>query len=123
MLIDLRSDTVTKPSAAMRAAMAAAEVGDDVYGEDPAVNALQEHAAALLGKEGALFVPSGTMANLIAMLCLTRPGDSMILAEESHPFHYEGGNLARFAGLLAVPVADPLGKITPEQVRAKAVPD
>lgn len=118
--IDLRSDTVTKPSAEMRAAMAAAEVGDDVYGEDPTVNALQDRAAALLGKEAALFVPSGTMANLIAMLCLTRPGDSIILSEESHPFHYEGGNLARTAGLLAVPVPDPLGKITPAQVAARA---
>lgn len=118
--IDLRSDTVTKPSAAMRAVMADAEVGDDVYGEDPTVNALQEHAAELLGKEAALFVPSGTMANLIAMLCLTRPGDSIILSEESHPFHYEGGNLARTAGLLAVPVPDPLGKMTPEQVAARA---
>lgn len=119
MQVDLRSDTVTKPSPAMRAAMAAAEVGDDVYGEDPTVNALQDYAAALLGKEAALFVPSGTMANLIAMLCLTRPGDSVILSEESHPYHYEGANLARLAGLLALPVPDPVGKITPEQVRAR----
>lgn len=119
MQIDLRSDTVTKPTAAMRAAMAAAEVGDDVYGEDPTVNELQERAAALLGKEAALFVPSGTMANLIAFMLSTRPGDSVILSEESHPYHYEAGNLARIAGLLAVPVADPVGKITPAQVRAK----
>lgn len=119
MLIDLRSDTVTQPSAAMRAAMAAAEVGDDVYGEDPTVNALQERAAALMGKEAALFVPSGTMANLIALMLHTRPGDSVILSAESHPYHYEGGNLARIAGLLALPVEDPLGKIMPAQVRAK----
>lgn len=119
MIVDLRSDTVTKPGPAMRAAMAAADVGDDVMGEDPTVNALQERAAALLGKEAALFVPSGTMANLIAMLCATRPGDSVILAEESHPFHYEGANLARIAGLLAIPVPGALGKITPEQVHAR----
>lgn len=119
MIVDLRSDTVTQPSPAMRAAMAAAEVGDDVLGEDPTVNALQARAADLLGKEAALFVPSGTMANLIAMLCNTRPGDSVILAEESHPFHYEGANLARIAGLLAIPVPDALGKIAPDQVRAR----
>jgi len=119
MIVDLRSDTVTQPSPAMRAAMAAADVGDDVMGEDPTVNALQERAADLLGKEAALFVPSGTMANLIAMLCATRPGDSVILAEESHPFHYEGANLARFGGLLALPVPGATGKITPDQVRAR----
>jgi len=119
MHVDLRSDTLTQPTPGMRAAMAAATVGDDVYGEDPTVNALQERAAQLFGKQAALFLPSGTMANLVAFLCHTRPGESVILSEESHPYHYEGGNLARFGGLLAVPVPDPLGKIAPQALRAR----
>jgi threonine aldolase len=77
--IDLRSDTVTRPSPAMRRAMAEAPVGDDQYGEDPSVNRLQQRIAALLGKEAGLFVPSGTMANQIALKVLTRPGDEVIL--------------------------------------------
>ena len=83
-LIDLRSDTVTQPSAAMRAAMARAPVGDDQYGEDPTVNLLQERIAALLGKEAALFVPSGTMANQIGLKLLTRPGDEIVVGAEAH---------------------------------------
>jgi threonine aldolase len=82
-VIDLRSDTVTKPSAAMRAAIAAATVGDDQYGEDPTVNLLQERVADLLGKESALFLPSGTMANQVALLALTQPGDDVIVSRES----------------------------------------
>jgi threonine aldolase len=78
--IDLRSDTVTLPSEAMRAAMTRAPAGDDRYAEDPSVNALQERVAALLGKEGALFVPSGTMANQIGLKLLTRPGDELVVA-------------------------------------------
>lgn len=120
-MIDLRSDTLTLPSPGMRQAMASAEVGDDVYGEDPTVNRLQERAAELTGMEAALFVPSGTMANLIAFMAQTRPGDTVMLAEESHPFHYEAANLARVGGLLASTIADRLGKITPEQVRRKSV--
>ena len=89
--IDLRSDTVTLPSDAMRAAMARAPVGDDQYGEDPTVRALQERIAALLGKEAALFVPSGTMANQIGLKLLTRPGDDVIVGEEAHVVWHEFG--------------------------------
>lgn len=120
-IVDLRSDTVTRPSAAMRAAMAAAPVGDDVFGEDPSVNALQHRAAELMGKEAALFVPSGTMANLLAFLSQTRPGDSVILSAESHPFNFESANIAMVGGLLPRPIADPLGKMSAEQARAQIV--
>jgi threonine aldolase len=96
---DLRSDTLTKPSAAMRAAMAAAEVGDDVYGEDPSVRALEERVAALLGKEAALFVPSGTMGNQIGLLVNTRPGDEVIIGEGSHCAFYESGAASAWAGV------------------------
>ena len=94
--IDLRSDTVTKPTPAMRRAMAEAEVGDDVFGEDPTVNALQERVAALLGKEKALFVPSGTMANQLAIKAHTQPGDEVILEASAHPYNFEGGASAGF---------------------------
>ncbi len=117
-IVDLRSDTVTMPDSAMRAAMAAAAVGDDVMGEDPTVIRLQETAASLLGKEAALFVPSGTMANLIAFLAQTRPGDTVLLSEEAHPFNYEGANLARFGGLLTRPISGREGKITTDQLAA-----
>ncbi len=119
--IDLRSDTVTRPCPAMRRVMADAEVGDDVLGEDPTVNRLQARAAELLGKEAALLLPTGTMANLCAFLAQTRPGDSIILSAEAHPFHYESGNIAMVAGLLPRTVADPFGKISAEQVAAAAV--
>src|SRR5919197_680721 len=82
--IDLRSDTVTSPSPEMRQAMAAAPVGDDQYGEDPTVNRLQDRVAGLLGKEAALFVPSGTMANQIGLKILTRPGDEVVVGDEAH---------------------------------------
>jgi threonine aldolase len=98
-LIDLRSDTVTKPSPAMRRAMAEASVGDDQYGEDPSVNLLQERIADLLGKEAALFVPSGTMANQIALKLLTRPGDEVILGDESHIVWHESGAGAANSGV------------------------
>jgi len=97
--IDLRSDTVTRPSAAMRAAMAAAEVGDDVYGEDPSVNLLQERVAALLGKEAALFVPTGTMANQIALLCHCQRGDEVLAGEGNHCVLYESGAGSAWAGV------------------------
>src|SRR2546430_15762631 len=89
--IDLRSDTVTLPSPGMRQAMAAAPVGDDQYGEDPSVNRLQERIAELLGKEAALFLPSGTMANQIGLKILTRPGDEVILRHEAHIVWHESG--------------------------------
>jgi threonine aldolase len=97
--IDLRSDTVTRPSEAMRAVMAAAPVGDDQYGEDPTVNRLQEHVAALLGKAAALWLPSGTMANQVALRVLTRPGDDVIVSRESHAVWHETGGSAANAGV------------------------
>jgi threonine aldolase len=97
--IDLRSDTVTRPSPAMREAMASASVGDDQYGEDPTVNRLQERVAELLGKEAALFVPSGTMANQIGIKLLTRPGDDVIVGEEAHVVWHEAGAAAANSGV------------------------
>jgi threonine aldolase len=96
---DLRSDTVTRPSAAMRAAMAAAEVGDDVYREDPTIARLEERVAELLGKPAALFVPSGTMANQIALLCHCRPGDEAIVGKAAHSVFYESGAPAAWSGV------------------------
>jgi threonine aldolase len=98
-IIDLRSDTVTRPTAAMRAAMAAAEVGDDQFGEDPTVNALQTRVAALLGKEAALWLPTGTMANQVALRTLTRPGDDVIVSRESHAVWHETGAGAANCGV------------------------
>ncbi len=98
-MIDLRSDTVTLPSADMRAAIAAAPVGDDQYGEDPTVNLLQERIAHILGKEAALWLPSGTMANQVALLALTRPGDDVIVSRESHAEWHETGASAANAGV------------------------
>jgi threonine aldolase len=97
--IDLRSDTVTKPTPPMRKAMAVAEVGDDVFGEDPTVNALQEKVAKLLGKEAAIFVPSGTMANQLAIKSHTQPGDEVIIEATSHPYNFEGGAGAALSGV------------------------
>ncbi len=98
-MIDLRSDTVTQPTAAMRAAMAAAEVGDDVYGEDPTVRRLEETVAELLGTEAALFVPSGTMANQISLRALTRPGEEVMIGKDAHCWLHESGALAALAGV------------------------
>jgi threonine aldolase len=97
--IDLRSDTVTRPSAGMRQAMTAAPVGDDQYGEDPSVNRLQERIAELLGKAAALFVPSGTMANQIGLKVLTRPGDEVVLGQEAHIVWHESGAGAANSGV------------------------
>ncbi len=101
-MIDLRSDTVTKPTREMRAAMAAAEVGDDVYREDPSARALEERTAAILGKEAALFVPSGTMANQIAMMLHCRPGDEVVAPRDAHVRLYESGGAAAWAGVQVV---------------------
>ena len=98
-VIDLRSDTVTRPSPGMRAAMAAAEVGDDQFGEDPTINRLQERVADLLGKEAALWVPTGTMANQVALRVLTRPGDDVVVARESHAMWHETGAAAANSGI------------------------
>jgi threonine aldolase len=97
--IDLRSDTVTKPTPIMRKAMAEAEVGDDVFGEDPTVNALQEKVARILGKENAIFVPSGTMANQLAIKSHTQPGDEVVIEATSHPYNFEGGAGAALSGV------------------------
>lgn len=98
-LVDLRSDTVTRPTAGMRAAMAAADVGDDQFGEDPAINALQVRVADLLGKDDALWLPTGTMANGVALRSLTRPGDDVIVSRESHAVWHETGASAANAGV------------------------
>jgi threonine aldolase len=98
-LIDLRSDTVTRPTAAMRAAMLEAPVGDDVYGEDPTVQALQDRVAGDLGFEAALFVPSGTQANLIALLCHCQRGDEYIVGADAHTYRYEGGGAAALGSI------------------------
>ena len=102
--IDLRSDTVTKPTDEMRDAMARAEVGDDVYGEDPSARRLQERAAEMLGKEAALFVPSGTMGNQIAVRLHTQPGQEVIIEERSHMFNMEMAGMAVISGALAHPI-------------------
>jgi threonine aldolase len=108
-MIDLRSDTVTKPTPEMRRAMAAAEVGDDVYGEDPTVNRLEERAAEIFGKEAALFVPTGTMGNTIACKLHTRHGQEVIAEARGHVFNYELAMLGWFCGCLVRPIASPDG--------------
>ncbi|HJU53164.1 MAG TPA: GntG family PLP-dependent aldolase [Pyrinomonadaceae bacterium] len=103
-MIDLRSDTVTKPTPAMRRAMMDAEVGDDVYGEDPTVNRLQERAAEMFEKEAALFVPTGSMGNQVAIKLHTRPGTEVVIEERGHIFNYEMAAMAAVSGTLARPV-------------------
>ena len=115
-MIDLRSDTVTKPSEAMRKAMYDAEVGDDVFKEDPSVNKLEKFAAELLGKEAALYVPSGVMGNQICLNVLTNPGDEVICERDSHIFNYESGSPAALSGIQLFPIEGKYGVITPEQV-------
>src|SRR4029078_5495097 len=105
-VIDLRSDTVTRPTAGMRKAMADAEVGDDVFDEDPTVHALQDRIAQLLGTEAALFLPSGTMANQIALRAHTQPGDEVILGKDSHCWRREAASLPPLAGLQTSMTAD-----------------
>lgn len=115
-LSDFRSDTVTRPTAGMRRAMAEAEVGDDVFGEDPTVNRLEERVAELLGKEAAVFVPSGSMSNLIAVRTLCRPGDEMICEAESHIFNNEQSAYAQICGVAARPVLGSRGILRLEQL-------
>ncbi|MFW6189823.1 MAG: threonine aldolase family protein [Planctomycetota bacterium] len=114
--IDLRSDTVTVPTEPMREAMAEAEVGDDVYGEDPSVNRLEATAAALLSMEAAVFVPSGTMGNLVALKTHTRPGDEVIMDADSHCYHYEGDGYAAVAGVGVRLIKSKRGVIRPQQI-------
>lgn len=115
---DFRSDTMTKPTPAMRAAMAAAEVGDDVWGEDPTVRALEEEGAAWLGTAAALFTPSGTMANQIAIHVHCRPGDEVVCEERSHVYYYEAGGIARWSGASVRLLTAADGLPSPEQIEA-----
>ena len=98
-IIDLRSDTVTLPSDSMKKAISSSPLGDDVFGEDPTVNALQERAAQITGKEAALFVPSGTMGNLVSILSQCARGTEIILGDQSHTFLYEGGGVSIYGGI------------------------
>ncbi len=117
--IDLRSDTVTLPSPAMRAAMANADLGDDVYGEDPTINRLERRAAELLGKEAALFVASGTMSNLVALLTHCGRGDEAIVGSQAHILHYEVAGAAGLGGIqLRAAQNDARGRLDPTEVRA-----
>ena len=120
--IDLRSDTVTRPSPEMRKAMFEAEVGDDVFQEDPTVNELQDYAAELLGKEAALFVSSGVMGNQLCLNVLTNPGDEVICEKDSHIFNYESGSPAKLSGIQLYPLDGKLGVITPDQVESAIRP-
>ncbi len=113
---DFRSDTITRPTPAMRAAMAAAAVGDDVFGDDPTVNELQQRLAEMLGKEAALFVPSGTMSNLIGVRLHCRPGDALICEAESHVFYYEQGGYAQINGTAVWPLPGKGGVLQIEQL-------
>jgi threonine aldolase len=122
--IDLRSDTVTKPTPPMRAAMAAAEVGDDVYGDDPTVNALQERIATMLGFEAALFVPSGTMSNLCALMSHCGRGDEYIVGQMAHTYRWEGGGAAVLGSIQPQPLAQqPDGSIPLAEIEAAIKPD
>ncbi len=122
-VIDLRSDTVTRPTAAMRSAMASADVGDDVMGEDPTVNRLQEKTAELLGKEAALFVPSGTMANQLAIGVHIGPGDELLCDPSAHVYVWEGGAISRLWGATARTIPTENGLLTRARLEGKIRPD
>ncbi len=122
-LLDFRSDTVTRPTPAMRAVMAQAAVGDDVFHEDPTTNELQEVLAEMLGKEAALFVPSGTMSNQIAIRVHCRPGDELLCESTSHIFNYEQGGYAQLSGVAARPVPGHYGIWQPEQLHGLIRPE
>ncbi len=121
--IDLRSDTVTVPTPEMLDAMMAAEVGDDVYREDPTANRLEAIAAEMLGKEAAVFVPTGTMANLLSIRTHTQPGDEIIMDAGSHPYQYEAGGYAAVAGVSVRFVSGERGIIRPDQISPQVRPD
>jgi threonine aldolase len=120
---DFRSDTVTKPTPRMRQAMAEAEVGDDVYGEDPTVRRLEEKTAEILGHEAALFVPTGSMGNQLSLRVHARSGTEVILEGKSHIFHYEMAGMAALSGLLPRPIDGPRGQLAPDQVAAWIRPE
>jgi threonine aldolase len=122
--LDLRSDTVTRPSAAMRAAMNVAEVGDDVYGDDPTVNRLQEYAADLFGFEDALFAPSGTQSNLLALLAHCGRGDEYLVGQEAHTYRYEGGGAAVLGSIQPQPIINQAdGSIALDDIASYIKPD
>ncbi len=122
-VVDLRSDTVTRPTAAMRKAMAGAEVGDDVFGDDPTVQRLEETVASLLGKEAALFVPSGTMANQISLALHAGAGTEVLVEEGSHVFNYEGGASSALFGITLRPLPGRGGVVSPDSIRAQVRPE
>lgn len=122
MPIDLRSDTVTQPTPAMLAAMTAAEVGDDVFQEDPTVNRLQDRLTAMLGKEAALFVPSGTMSNQICIRAQTQPGDEMLCEADSHTYHFEAGGPAVLSGVTCRTIEGDHGVLDVRQLEDKIRP-
>jgi threonine aldolase len=122
--IDLRSDTVTRPTPAMRAAMAAAEVGDDVFGDDPTTNTLQERIAAMLGKEAALFLPTGTQSNLAGLMAHCQRGDEFIVGQGAHTYRYEGGGAAVLGSIQPQPVPNqPDGTLKLEDIESVIKPD
>src|SRR5258708_15512806 len=121
-MIDLRSDTVTKPTPAMRRAMAEAEVGDDVYGEDPTINLLEQRAAQATGKEAALFVPTGTMGNTIAIKLLTEHGQEVICDSRAHLLDYELSMMAWFSGCLVRAIPTERGLLSWDEVRRQIRP-
>src|SRR5919206_2538474 len=122
-VIDLRSDTVTKPTPGMWAAMQKAELGDDVYGEDPTVNRLQEKVAALLGKEAALFVPSGTMSNQICVKAHTQPGDELLCEATCHIYNFEAGGPAVLSGVTCRTIEGDHGILDVSQLEDKVRAD
>ncbi len=123
MIVDFRSDTVTKPTPAMQEVMHQAPVGDDVFGEDPSINALEEYSAKLFGMEKAIFCPSGTMTNQIAIKCHTQPGDEVICDELSHVYQYEGGGIASNSGASVKLLQGDRGRITADLVVQNIQPD
>ncbi|HCL48722.1 MAG TPA: low-specificity L-threonine aldolase, partial [Rhodobiaceae bacterium] len=123
-LIDFRSDTVTKPTAGMRQAMATAEVGDDVYGDDPTVNKLQDRVATLLGKQAGLFVASGTQSNLVALLSHCQRGDELLVGDCYHVHRYEAGGVSVLGGVMMEAIGtDHRGLMTPSQIAKAVKPD
>jgi threonine aldolase len=123
-IVDMRSDTITRPTPSMRQAMSEAEVGDDVFGEDPTVNRLEEMAANLLGKEAALFVSSGTMANIVSQMTHCGRGDEMILGDQAHIFFYEQGGSAAIGGIHSRTIPNqPDGTLAPKDIEAAIRPD
>ena len=122
-MIDLRSDTLTQPTAEMRTVMAAAPVGDDVFGEDPTVRKLEERVAELVGKPAALFVPTGTMGNQIGVRMHCQPGDEFLCDAECHIYHYEQGASAQLFGVAAHPIVTPDGLVTIAHLEDHIRPD